>query len=63
MPKIIVTIAPDGVTSVKAEGYHGPTCRNATRKLREALGAQIAEKRTPEFYATPRHSTQQKLGE
>ena len=63
MPQIIVTIAPDGSTKVTAKGYTGPSCRDATQAMRQALGQSVRESRTAEYYAAgQQQANQQKLG-
>jgi hypothetical protein len=52
MKKIIVTIAPDGATSVETQGFKGKACQDATRQIEQALGAVVSEKKTSEFYQT-----------
>jgi len=46
---IIITIAPTGDVTIKAEGYRGSTCEDATRALEEALGVTQSRRRTPEY--------------
>jgi len=52
MQRIIVRVSPNGETTVKAEGYQGKSCQDATKALRAALGQQIEEKRTGDYYRT-----------
>ena len=48
--RIEVLITPDGCTSVQTLGFTGPSCQQVSRFLEEALGKQLSERRTPDFY-------------
>jgi hypothetical protein len=48
--KIIVTVSPEGVTTVQTTGYTGPACKDASRFIEEALGEKTAERLTPEYH-------------
>ena len=51
MTKIIeVTITAKGETSVQTRGFAGPSCRDASRALEEALGQRTGEQLTAEFH-------------
>lgn len=50
--RIIVTIAPDGATTVKTEGFTGRGCKDASRFLEQALGTVNAESLTSEYHQT-----------
>jgi Protein of unknown function (DUF2997) len=52
MKTIEIIVTPDGRTSVQTLGFSGPSCRDASRFIEEALGERIAENRTAEFYQT-----------
>ena len=52
MKKIIVTIAPDGSTTVETSGFKGKSCQDATRQIEQALGAVVSDTKKPEFYQT-----------
>ena len=47
---IEVLITPDGQTSIQTLGFTGSSCQPASRFLEEALGRQLSEQRTPDFY-------------
>ena len=47
---IEIIITSDGRTSVQTLGFTGPSCRDASKFIEEALGERIAENRTAEFY-------------
>ena len=50
---IVVEISPDGTVTVRAEGYQGPSCADAVKKIAEALGGEIVdEEHTAEYYQT-----------
>ena len=57
-PTIEVVVTPTGQTTVRTTGFAGPTCRDASRFLEQALGEATAEHLTAEFHqAQPsRHS-------
>jgi hypothetical protein len=48
--EIIVTIKPDGSTSVEVEGATGGNCTNLTASLEAALGAANNKEYKAEFY-------------
>ena len=53
---IEITVATNGETTVRAKGFTGGSCRDATKYLERALGGVAAEELTPEFYlAQPAH--------
>ena len=53
MPKIIVTVRPDGSTKIDFEGYEGPSCIAADDKLRALLAAQGIHVQETNFVAKP----------
>lgn len=53
MPKIIVTVNPDGTTKIDFEGYEGPSCIDADDKLRALLAAQGVHVQQTSFLAKP----------
>jgi len=50
MQTIEIIISPQGESKIETRGYTGSTCRQASQFLEEALGAQVSEKLTVEFY-------------
>ena len=50
MKTIEIIVTADGRTSVQTLGFSGPSCRDASRFIEEALGQRIAENRTAEFF-------------
>jgi hypothetical protein len=50
MRTIEIIITTDGRTSVQTVGFSGPSCRDASKFIEQALGQRIAETRTAEFY-------------
>jgi len=50
MKTIEIIITADGRTSIQTLGFSGPSCRDASKFIEEALGQRIAENRTAEFY-------------
>ena len=58
---IDIIISPDGQTTVQTRGFAGPSCREASRFLEEALGQRTGEQLTAEFHqAVESHRTQQR---
>ncbi len=47
---IEITISPQGQSKIETKGFTGSSCRRASQFLEEALGAQVSEKLTTEFY-------------
>lgn len=62
--QIEILVAPDGATTVQTLGFTGPSCREASRFVEQALGKQVGEKRTAEFYQrqSAQNENQQGLG-
>ena len=50
MKTIEIVIDKQGQTTVHTHGFSGPSCREASKFLEQALGATTAEQLTPEFY-------------
>ena len=46
---ITISISPTGDVTVKAQGYQGSTCEEATKAIEEALGVTQSRKRTTEY--------------
>ena len=62
MTQIIeVIVAPDGQTKIETKGFSGPSCRDASRFIEDALGARDSEQLTAEFHQVQatQHSAQQ----
>ena len=47
---IEIIISPDGKATVQTRGSTGPSCREASRFVEEALGQRTGERLTAEFY-------------
>ena len=50
MQTIEIIISPQGESKIETKGFTGNRCRQASQFLEEALGAQVSEKLTVEFY-------------
>ena len=50
MKRIDITIAPSGETKIETKGFVGPSCREASRFLEQALGTRASEQLTAEFH-------------
>jgi hypothetical protein len=49
MPSIIITITPEGSTTVDAQGYNGHGCSDATKAIERALGKTVKDTKKPEY--------------
>ncbi len=47
---IEIIVTPEGKTSVQTLGFTGPSCRDASKFIEEALGKSTTEKLTAEFH-------------
>ena len=45
-----VIISPQGDVKVEAQGYSGSSCTEATKFITEALGKQVSEEKTADYY-------------
>ena len=50
MKTIEITISPKGEAKVQTKGFVGPSCRDASRFIEQALGERSAEQLTTEFH-------------
>ena len=50
MKIIEIIVTPEGRTTVQTLGFTGPSCREASKFIEQALGRQIAESLTTEFH-------------
>ncbi len=50
MKTIEIAISPDGKTTVQTRGFNGPSCRDASEFIEQALGRRTREELTPEFH-------------
>jgi hypothetical protein len=50
MKTIEIIVTPDGRTSVQTLGFTGPTCRDASKFIEQALGQRVSETLTSEFH-------------
>jgi hypothetical protein len=48
--RIEITVTPEGSVSIKTQGFHGGSCRDATRDLERALGVAGAKHLLPEYF-------------
>lgn len=63
MKRITLLVRPDGTPVVEAAGWSGADCRAGTEFLEQALGHQLAERLTPEFYAETEGEASERLSE
>ena len=50
MKTIEIIISPQGETRVETKGFTGAECCDASRFIEKALGENIAEQKTADFY-------------
>jgi hypothetical protein len=50
MRTIEIIVTPEGRTTVRTRGFHGSSCREASRFIERAIGIPTGEKLTTEFY-------------
>ena len=50
MKTIEVVVSPQGEVSIETKGFSGPSCREASRFIEQALGQRTGEQLTAEFY-------------
>lgn len=48
--QIEIIVSPDGTSRVETKGFAGSECREASRFVERALGKQVDETLTSEFY-------------
>jgi hypothetical protein len=61
MKIVEIIVTPEGKTTVQTLGFIGPSCRDASRFIEQALGQRVAENLTAEFHqAVESQQTQQR---
>ena len=60
MKTIEVTIDEGGKIEVVAKGFQGRGCTDATKLIRDALGATTDDKKTPDYYKEEKVKTTQR---
>lgn len=50
MRTIEIVVDRAGHATVQTKGFVGPTCQDASRFVEQAIGKQVDEQRTAEFY-------------
>ncbi len=58
-PTIRVIVSPAGETRIETAGFTGESCREATKRLEQALGTKSSERLTSEFYQAAKNQTEQ----
>lgn len=61
MKTIEITVDAKGAATVQTKGFSGPSCRDASKFIENALGQKITDRPTAEFHQT--QGTQQRLGQ
>ena len=60
--RIEIVVDPHGGVRVQTKGFSGPSCLAASRFLEEALGEQIHQERTAEFYQSAQQQQHEQQG-
>ena len=60
MKTIEITVSPKGETSITTKGFAGPSCRDASKFIEQALGQQTSETLRAEFHQTATTDQQQR---
>jgi len=47
---IVITIAPNGETTIETKGYAGRSCKDGSKFVEDALGVKTGEKLTAEYH-------------
>jgi hypothetical protein len=58
--KIEIIVSPNGQTTVQTLGFVGPSCRDASKFIEQALGQRTSEMLTAEFHQVQAVEQQQK---
>lgn len=45
-----ILVAPDGTVTTRVRGGHGRSCRDATKAIRDAIGATTEDRALPEYH-------------
>ena len=61
MKTIEVVVSPQGEVSIETKGFSGPSCRDASRFIEQALGQRMGEQLAIEFHQAT--AIPQQLGE
>lgn len=59
MRTIEISVSPKGETTVQTLGFVGPSCRDVSRFLEQALGSRTVEHLTTEFHEQTAQGIQQ----
>lgn len=59
MRTIEITVSPKGETAVTTKGFTGPSCRDASKFIEQALGQRMNETLTAEFHQVQATEQQQ----
>jgi len=60
---IEIIVSPDGKSRVETKGFSGGECRAASRFVEQALGRQVNEQLTAEFYVSQSEQEQVREGQ
>ena len=60
---IEIVVEPDGSTSVQTRGFVGPSCREASAFIEQALGRTTGETLTSAFHQTATQPQRERLSE
>ena len=57
-----ILIAPDGTVTTRVKGGHGRSCRDATKAIRDAIGATTEDRALPEYHEQVTETDRVKIG-
>lgn len=57
-----IVISPQGEIEIKATGFKGKACEQATKEIEEALGTVSKRTKTPESYITDKTGAKIQVG-
>jgi hypothetical protein len=60
---IEIIVSPQGETTVETKGFAGSECFDASRFVEQALGKQIQQRKTAEFFAASENIAQTQTGQ
>lgn len=59
MKQIEIIVSREGQTTIKTTGFTGPSCREASKFLEQALGHPVSEQLTGEYFGASEAAQQQ----
>ena len=62
-PEIIITVHPDGTTTVEAINWQGPSCALLTEPYRKVLGEPVKYTPKAEFFLPDKEAVRQNINQ